>query len=269
MKKTDVAMFVVCILLGMLSTANAAEELHSREELYEGPQYRRAKTNPEDDPEFPNALIIGDSISIGYTIPVRKLLKEKVDIFRIPDNARDTGYGVSNIDRWLSARQPNTGAIKYDVIHFNWGLWDVCYRHPESTVQGHRDKVRGTLTTTPEQYAENLEKIVVRLKATGARLIWCATTPVPEKEAGRIQGDEIKYNAIAATIMCTHGVQINDLHSHAMEKIESIQSTTNVHFGEAGNDWLATKVAEEILKALNGREQSPIQDKEEDRSEAP
>src|SRR5512137_2492523 len=35
-----------------------------------------------DDPKLPRVLLIGDSISIGYTLPVRKLLAGKANVHR-------------------------------------------------------------------------------------------------------------------------------------------------------------------------------------------
>jgi len=52
-----------------------------------------------------------------------------------------------------------------------------------------------------DQYAINLEKLVTRLSQTKAKLIWASTTLVPEKEAGRRVGDELKYNAIAKKLL--------------------------------------------------------------------
>lgn len=74
---------------------------------------------------------------------VRKRLRGKADVFRIPGNGKNSAYGLKNLDKWIGKR-------KWDVIHFNWGLWDLCYRHPKSKVQGRRDKVNGTITATPE-----------------------------------------------------------------------------------------------------------------------
>lgn len=104
---------------------------------------------------------------------------------------------------------------------------------------------------TPGQYRENLEKIVLRLKESGAELIWCATTPVPEGEAGRKVGDEIIYNRIAAKIMGKHGVATNDLHAHALKKLPGIAlKKGDVHFTAAGCAHLAEKVAETISTRL-------------------
>jgi len=225
-------------------TDATAKDLASEDELYTGKEFARAMTMPTDDPELPNVLLIGDSISIGYTVDVRKRLKGKADVFRIPTNGKYASYGSKNIDKWL-------GNGKWDVIHFNWGLWDICYRNPKSKTQGHRDKVNGTLTASPEQYRESLEQIVKRLKQTNATLIWCATTPVPEHEAGRKMGDEIKYNAIAASIMQENGILINDLHAHALQGLPEIQNKKgDVHFNSKGYAYLADEVAQAISAGL-------------------
>lgn len=227
-------------------TISAEDGLASKEELYTGKEYSAAFHNPKDNPDLPNVLIIGDSISIAYTVDVRKELHGKADVFRIPGNGKNSGYGLKNLNKWLKMKPG-----KWDVIHFNWGLWDLCYRHPQSKNQGRRDKINGTITAVPEQYRENMGKIVARLKKTNAKLIWCATTPVPEHEAGRKLGDDIKYNKIAEKIMKKNGILINDLHAHALLKHSEIQiKKGDVHFNKKGSAYLATKVAREITAAL-------------------
>ena len=210
-----------------------------------------AYANPkEDNPDLPNVLLIGDSISIGYTAYVRRELKDKADVYRIPTNARNSAYGVEKLDEWLGQE-----STQWDVIHFNWGLWDLCYRHPESKTQGNRDKIKGTLTETMEGYRTNLEKIVKRLKRTDATLIWCTTTPVPEGEAGRKLGDDLNYNKVAEQIMKASGIRINDLHSHALLRLpETMVRKGDVHFTEPGYIHLAKKVSREIASALNEKE---------------
>lgn len=198
---------------------------------------------PVDPINLPRVLIIGDSISLGYTPEVKTILKGEAVVVHNAGNAEHTGTGLKKIDQWL-------GTEKWDVIHFNWGLWDLCYRHPESKVPGHRDKVRGKLTQTPENYEANLELLVQRLLKTEAKLIWCATTPVPEGEPGRFEGAASEYNAVAEKVMRRHGVRINDLHHHALSKLGDIQKPSDVHFTAAGSRYLAEKVAAEIRKAL-------------------
>jgi hypothetical protein len=126
------------------------------------------------DPKLPNVLIIGDSISIGYTRAVREKLTGRANVYRPmngkgPDNCGDTTIGLNKIDGWL-------GKQKWDVIHFNWGLWDLCYRDPKAKEQGNRNKATGKISTQPADYEKNLERLVKRLEATGAKLIWANTT---------------------------------------------------------------------------------------------
>ena len=240
------ARFIIILSCFYISVGAFGAELEHESELYTGPEYKNAFKNPKDNPDLPNVLLIGDSISIGYTIEVRKKLSGKADVFRIPTNGRYAAYGVEQLNKWLT--EPK---IKWDVIHFNWGLWDICYRHPDSKVQGNRDKINGTLTATPEQYQENMTKAVAILKTTGAKLIWCATTPVPENEAGRIQGDEVKYNAIAENIMKENAIHINDLYSHCVKKTPGIYGKPgDVHFTKEGYAYLAEQVTHEIVQVL-------------------
>jgi lysophospholipase L1-like esterase len=204
--------------------------------------------------DLPEVLIIGDSISNGYTPHVAQLLKEKAIVKHHRGNAQHTGTGLKKLDQWI-------GKTEWDVIHFNWGLWDLCYRHPESKVQGKRDKVNGTITTTLEQYEKNLDKLVTRLKKTDAKLIWAHTTVVPEKEAGRIVGDDKKYNDVAARIMQEYGVTINDLHSLSKAfPFEHFKKPGDVHYTMDGYKKLAEQVADKLLTTLGG-EQENLSDK--------
>ena len=193
---------------------------------------------------LPKVLIIGDSISLGYTPQVAKLLEGKAVVKHNPGNAQHTGTGLKKIDNWL-------GTTDWDVIHFNWGLWDLCYRHPESKVQGRRDKARGTLTTSIEDYEKNLEQLVARLKKTNAKLIWAHTTVVPAGEAGRKLGDDERYNAAATRVMEKHDVAINDLLQLTQGfDAELFTKPGDVHYTGAGYQKIAQQVAEAIEEAI-------------------
>lgn len=196
--------------------------------------------------QLPKVLIIGDSISLGYTPHVTRMLKQQAIVMHHKGNAQHTGTGLKMLDRWI-------GDTEWDVIHFNWGLWDLCYRHPKSKVQGRRDKVNGTVTTVLEQYEKNLDQLVTRLKKTGAKLIWAHTTFVPENEAGRVLGDDKKYNDVAAKIMKKHGVAINDLHSLTRSfSPDYFVAPGNVHYTKDGSMAIAKQVAGKILESMKG-----------------
>jgi len=116
-------------------------------------------------------------------------------------------------------------------------------------VYGHRDKVKGTLSVPPEQYEKNLEELVQQLEKTGAKLIWASTTAVPEGEAGRFAGDELKYNAIAAKVMARHGIPIDDLHAVSAGFGGKFSTKPDdVHYTQEGYAKLAGQVAETIRK---------------------
>ena len=194
--------------------------------------------------ELPNVLIIGDSISIGYNPFVKQLLLNHALVTHNEGNAQHTGTGLEKIDSWL-------GNTKWDVIHFNWGLWDLAYRDSNSEAYGNRDKVNGEITNSLEQYGENLQKLVDRLKETDSHLIWANTTPVPPGEVGRISGDEIGYNAVAERIMDENGIPVNDLYSYMIGHMDEYQVRYgDVHFAKEGYEYLALKVAACIKSEL-------------------
>ncbi|QDU24962.1 GDSL-like Lipase/Acylhydrolase [Anatilimnocola aggregata] len=196
------------------------------------------------DSTLPNVLILGDSISIGYTPVVRDALKSKANVIRPSANCGETRMGLAGIDDWL-------GDGKWDVIHFNWGLWDLCYRNPDSKTQGNRDKVNGKQAIPLAEYEANLERLVERLKQTGAVLVWASTTVVPEGEAGRVVGDELKYNAAAERVMKKHGVRIDDLHSLTKRfEPELFTKPGDVHYTPAGYGKIGSQAAAAIEAAL-------------------
>lgn len=55
---------------------------------------------------LPRVLLIGDSISIGYTLPVRALLKDRANVHRVSGNCGDTARGLQD----LVKRLQKTGA---------------------------------------------------------------------------------------------------------------------------------------------------------------
>ena len=51
--------------------------------------------------ELPNVLIIGDSISIGYTPFVKEALEGKANVVHNEGNAQHTGTGLIKLEEWL------------------------------------------------------------------------------------------------------------------------------------------------------------------------
>jgi acyl-CoA thioesterase-1 len=199
---------------------------------------------PEINPTLPNVLLLGDSISIGYMVPVRKKLAGVANVFRPATNCGPTTNGLVQIDKWVGDR-------KWDVIHFNFGLHDLKYMGANDSNLADPKDPKSHQQVPVEQYAANLKRITERLKQTGAKLIWCQTTPVPEGSAGRIPGDEIRYNEAALRVMKEiGGIEVDDLHAFTIKSVLDEQRPANVHFTEAGSDRLADQVATSIKSLL-------------------
>jgi hypothetical protein len=190
----------------------------------------------EDQSGLPRVLLIGDSISIGYTLPVREALKGKANIHRIPTNGGPTSNGVANLDKWL-------GDKKWDVIHFNWGLHDLKFVDEKGQLSNAQT---GKHQIPLDQYEQNLRQLTQRLQKTGAKLIWCSTTPVPEGAGGRSPGDELRYNEVAAKVMKELNVPTDDLYTFAKPRLKEIQRPANVHFTTEGSKVLSEQVVKEI-----------------------
>ena len=193
-------------------------------------------------------LIIGDSISNGYTPFVQKELANVADVIDNPGNGKHTGNGLKKIASWI-------GEKKWDIIHFNWGLWDLCYRHPTSKVQGKRDKINGTITFNQEDYESQLDALVKLMREkSDAELIFMTTTYVPKQEAGRFAKDAKKYNKIARRVMKANGVKINDIYKKSKRIHKKFgKGNDDVHYTSAGYEALGQHVSKFLQKKADTR----------------
>lgn len=169
----------------------------------------------KDDPALPRVLLIGDSISRAYTLDVRKALAGKANVHRAPANCGPTDTGLKCFDVWL-------GTGRWDIVHVNFGIHD-------------RRK-------TPEQYAANLEKVVERLKQTGAKLVWARTTPFRDK-GSTVEDGSLALNETADAVMRKHGIPLNDLHAAILPSVATARGEDGTHFNADGVRILAAQVA--------------------------
>ncbi len=194
----------------------------------------------KEDPRLPRILLVGDSISIGYTPWVSHLLAGKANVHRIPDNGYETINGIQKLNGWL-------GQKNWDIILFNWGGHD--YKRVKDGVYD----IQGETVTSLKEYKKNLEVLVERLKRTGAQLIWANSTPIPLGAPGRIEGDEIKFNKVAEKVMDLYSIPIIDLHGFASIRLKGFQLPQDVHFSEKGYKVLAEEVAKKLKKYLDNK----------------
>jgi len=261
MNRRQATSAVAVIVLCLLTASNVCRAQGAKKPARR--PANRAFAAPKDDPKLPRVLLLGDSISIGYTVPVREALAGKANVHRPAANCGPTSRGVESIDAWL-------GDGRWDVIHFNWGLHDLKKiegKHQVPIDQYEKDvihfnwglhdlkKIEGKHQVPIDQYEKNLTQLVERLKKTGAKLIWCATTPVPEGcSPPRTNDDVVAYNAVAKKIMDAEKIPIDDLYAFALPQLDKIQRPANVHFTPEGSKVLAEQVAKSMLTALGKEE---------------
>ena len=211
---------------------------------------QQAMVNPPDNPDLPNILILGDSISIGYTPEVRRLLDGQADVFRPTTNCMYSGYGVLNVEEWV-------GDKTWDVIHFNHGIWDVHFMHDGVMVVNLDEYAREDMTrrVTTEQYVQNLEKILSVLERTGAVLVWATTTPLISEGADTELLME-KNNLAARKLMEQRGVMIDDLNAIATPNLKEWQLDDGCHYNPLGYAELAKQVAAKLSIALGRKDGS-------------
>ena len=180
-----------------------------------------------DDPKLPRVLLIGDSVSRGYTLAVRTALAGKANVHRAPENCGPSANGLKKLETWLAS----AGPAKWDVIHFNFGIHDRA--------------------TPLEEYTSRLTQILTRLQSSGAKLIWASTTPIPDDPAKKQTAASIvERNTAAAALMAKQAIATDDLFTAITPHLAKLQNPNDVHFTAAGYDFLGTQVAQSISENL-------------------
>ena len=232
-----------CFFVGAFSFSALAENTTGPSEFWLQEKGSAAQPETLAAGAFPRVLLLGDSISSSYEAATRELLAEKAIVYRPPGNCQSTVFGLVNIEEWL-------GDESWDVIHFNWGIWDAHH------LAGDRFR------TTHEEYEQNLRTLVSRLKATGAKMIWASTTPLMGRiDQGGIwvEGAEIPArNDIARQVMNDNGILINDLYEAMLPHAPRLHTEDGCHFTPEGYAFLAQHVAESVERILKANEEDEI-----------
>lgn len=197
------------------------------------PIYKRAKVKGgatawdfvKDDPSLPRVLLIGDSVSRGYTAATRKALAGKANVHRAPENCGPTATALKKLDVWL-------GKGDWDVIHFNFGIHDR--------------------RTPLADYETRLNTIIELLKKRGKTLIWASTTPIPEdwQDDAKWAKSIVERNRVAAKVMKEQGIVVDDLYALMLPKLAEFQNSKDVHFKGSGYTVLGGQVAKSIAAQL-------------------
>ena len=164
----------------------------------------------------PTMLVIGDSISIGYT-PFLVPEFPTLQVVHNPCNAMTSDYTRDHIASWLATRP------SFDVITFNNGMWDI----------------NEWCQVPLDRYKANLVKIAEAVKAKTAHPYFVLTTQVPNGANGRTDARAIAYNAAAVEVMNAEGIPVIDLHTYSATFPELHVDPTNVHWTDQGSRNLA------------------------------
>jgi hypothetical protein len=206
----------------------------------------------KDDPHLPRVLVIGDSISMNYHESAKAALKGIANYHRNEGNSFSSVHGAMNAELWLGDYQQK--GLHWDVIQFNHGLHDLKQTYDKKT------DTFGDYAVPLELYKQSLEKEIVILKKTGATLIWCSTTPVPQdnkSQYARRKGAEELFNQAALEVIQRHPeILINDLHGVVSKSpvYDNWRKGIDVHFYQKPEQELLGKaVAEAAQTALKQR----------------
>jgi len=186
-----------------------------------------------------DVLIIGDSISMGYTPRAAERLADAARVLHNPGNGGDSANVAGQLDAWLTDAAPG-------LVHFNCGLHDIKLARDTRIHQ-----------VPLHAYRANLVRIVDRLVESGATLVWATTTPVIDerhhaaKPFDRHNRDVEEYNGVAADIMARAGIAVNDLHAAVLaDGPADLLADDGVHFTEGGYARLADLVADFLRPRL-------------------
>lgn len=189
-------------------------------------------------------LIIGDSISLGYTPFLQEKFKNDVIIKHNPGNAKYTWFTMHKIESWLKEED-------YDLVLFNYGLWDLCYVVKQSN-KLTSDRAHGKQLTPIEDYRINLDQIINTIKNTSnAKIAFVGISYVPENEKGRIVSDALKYNSVAKEVAQINEIEFVEFYEESKVIHESFGKAQNdVHYTPAGYKKLSEALFDDIKKLL-------------------
>lgn len=198
-------------------------------------------------------LILGDSISMGYTPKLQNLLNSNngYSVKHTIDNNRNTFYTYKYLSNWIANTQPDPA-----IVVWNNGIWDST--PPEQVdnyvkymiENGIPDTLPEYYYRTEEEYAEYLHLIARKLKSeTSARIFFALTTEMPY-QSGFLDGREKVLNVIAKEVMQIEDIEVIDLYSITANSNNHLNAH-DVHFNDAGYEAIATFVKDKITNDNN------------------
>lgn len=210
------SLLIFAVIAALCLPAHAAEPDYPNI----GPWQCGEITNPTDTPK-PNLLVIGDSISVGYT-PVLQSVLAEYDVFHSPCNAAYSGYTALHIDDWLDDNV-------WDVIVFNNGIWDL--------------NTEGVPLTS---YGSYMTTIADKVQAAAPLVIFVSTSKHPQPYFDFVANPPIPrailMRQMAEYIMTSRGIPINRL-GEAGDALEGFKTPDLVHYYQDGYELIGKAIA--------------------------
>lgn len=204
-----------------------------------------------------NIIIIGDSVSIGYTPHVAELMESVALVQHAPwggdGGAEETAYGLQCLDYWLHS--PAGLPLKPDLVYFNFGLHDgpQLFKSPPAnvTIPGQE----GNMTVYPGQLAAIAKRLVSWASESGAKLLFGITSPMLAD--ARADQDVRSLNSAASDIMAAANIPTVNLHAAVVGKCGPVPQAScfdhpncfSPHCRDTGYAWLANSTIVPAIKA--------------------
>src|SRR5258708_4341485 len=164
------------------------------------------------NPQLPNVLLLGDSITRNYFTQVTKDLAGTANVYLL---ASSTSVGDPRLPRQIAAFAALQG-VSFAVVHFNNGLHGWGY--------------------TEAQFESGFPIFLQAIRAVPGRgkLIWTTITPVkPEASNGATNPRIDARNAIAQAFIESEKILVDD--QHALMTQHADLSKDAFHFNKAGS----------------------------------
>jgi len=178
------------------------------------------------DPNLPNVLLVGDSITRNYFPQVAKRLAGKANVYLF---ATSCSSGDPRLRQQLHLYFET--APSFRVIHFNNGMhgWDY----------------------SEQAFAAGLPGMIRELKkeSHGSRQIWATITPVlKDNPQGATNARIDARNAAALALIKRDGIPVDD--QHALMEAHQDLHQDDVHFNEKGSEIQGDQAAASIEAVL-------------------
>jgi lysophospholipase L1-like esterase len=219
---------VVCLLLTVSLALAQSDPIDNL--TREGTEWANFWCEQTGNTTLPRILIIGDSITNGYSGATRATLKDKALVDMMVSSAN-----VCDPALLLQVQMAMLG-YKHTVIHFNNGLHGF--------------------HLSDAQYEAGLRRLVATLRSLdpGAKLIWGSSTPIIDMtDKGGVGAPAnqkvIARNAVALRVMNELGIPVDDLYTAAAGHGDW-RGGDPYHFNDAGRAALAAEVAKAVSALL-------------------